>query len=157
MPKIGNINISLDGIAYFGIQSPLLKAHNLAHFVNIYLDIELVRTLDFESYASGQSVGFPCYICISEHEQCAYYLIGNKSSDALFPNYPEVDFWLLRQSENGINDERFADIKKTLYNELCQVEHVFSVIQADPQKLSNFKDFEIDFSEFGTKLLQERR
>jgi hypothetical protein len=154
MAKFGNTDIALDGIAYFGIQSPLLKAHNLAHYINKYLEIELVKTFDFESYAVEQSVAFPCYIHVSEIEQCTYYLIGNKSTSALFPNYPEVDFWFLMQAEKGVKEDRFLDVKRKLYNDLCQVEQVFSVLQAEPQKLANFKDFEIDFLEFCTQLLQ---
>jgi hypothetical protein len=155
MPKLGRIEIGLDGMVYFGIQSPLLKAHNLAHFINKFFDIELAKTIDFESYATEQCVAFPCYICISEVEQCSYHLIGNKNGGAwLFSNYPEVDFWFLVQFENGLNDRRFFSLKEKLYKDLTQVEGVFSVVQVEAHAqplLANFKDFEIDFLEYCTK------
>ena len=157
MLKFGRTEIALDGMAYFGIQSPLLKAHNLAHFINKFFGIELAKTIDFESYATGQCVVFPCYIYVSETEQCAYHLIGNKGETMLFPSYPEVDFWFLVQLENGLNDHRFFALKETLYKDLSQVEQVFSVLQADSQKLAKQEDFLIDFSEYSTRLLQERQ
>ena len=158
MPKLGRIEIALEGMVYFGIQSPLLKAHNLAHYINKFFDIELAKTIDFEKYENEQFIDFPCYIYVSEPEQCAYHLIGNKTGTAqLFSNYPEMDFWFLVQFENGLNDHRFLVLKEKLYKNLTQVEGVFSVVQAEQKNLTNFKDFEIDFSEYCTKLLQERQ
>jgi len=156
MLKLGRIEIGLEGMVYFGIQSPLLKAHNLAHHINKSLDIDLAKTIDFEKFESEQFFDFPCYIYVSETEQCSYHLIGNKTASAqLFSNYPEMDFWFLVQFQNGLNDHRFLAFREKLYKDLAQVEGVFSVLQANPEKLANFKDFEIDFSEYQTKLLRE--
>jgi len=157
MHKFGRTEIVLDGMAYFGIQSPLLKAHNLAHFINKFFEIELAKTIDFESYATGQCAAFPCYICVSETEQCSYHLVGNKGASLLFPSHPEVDFWFLVQFANGLNDHRFLALREKLYKDLTQVEHVFSVLQAEPKKLAKHDDFSIDFSEYSTKLLLARR
>jgi hypothetical protein len=158
MLKLGKIEIALDKMAYFGIQSPLLKAHNLAHFINKFFEIELTKTLDFESYTTEQRIDFSCYTYASEAEQCSYHLIGNKHGNTcLFSNYPEMDFWFLVQFENGLNDHRFLALKEKLYKDLTQVEGVFSVIEANAKKLANFKDFEIDFLEYDRKLLHERR
>ena len=154
MPKLGRIEIHLDGMAYFGIQSPLLKVYNLAHHINKFFDIELAKTIDFESYIHEKSVHFPCYIYVSEVELCSYHLIGNKNGDKrLFANYPEVDFWFLVQFEHGLKDHRFWTLKEQLHNDLSQTEGVFSVVQVESHKIANFKDFEIDFSEYCTKLL----
>jgi hypothetical protein len=158
MPKLGRIEISLEGVAYFGIQSPLLQIYNLAHHINKFFDIELAKTINFESFINEQFVNLPCYIYVSEIEQCSYHLIGNKNGDdRLFSNYPDIDFWFLVQFEHGLNDLRFLALKEKLYNDLIHVDGVFSVIQvgtghAQPP-LANFKDFEIDFSEYCTKLL----
>ena len=158
MHKFGHTEIVLDGMAYFGVQSPLLKAHNLAHHINRFFDIELAKTIDFEKYDDHNFVEFPCYIYVSEVDQCSYHLIGNKNGNVrLFSNYSEMDFWFLVQFENGLNDHRFLALREKLYKDLTQVEGVFSVLQAESQKLANFKDFEIDFSEYCTKLLQERQ
>ncbi|MCL2682426.1 MAG: hypothetical protein FWE63_02920 [Bacteroidales bacterium] len=160
MPKLSKIEITLDGMAYFGIQSPLLKAYNLAHFINKFFDIELAKTLDFEKYEEEQFVDFPCYMHDSETEQCSYYFIGNKNGTVrLFSNYPEMDFWFLVQFENGLNDHRFLALQEKLYNDLTQVEGVFLVVQVEQKKLANIKDFEdfkMDFSEYCRKLLPER-
>ncbi|MDR0438523.1 MAG: hypothetical protein LBH22_09585 [Bacteroidales bacterium] len=160
MLKLGRIEIVLDGMAYFGILSPLLKAYNLAHFINKFFDIELAKTLDFEKYEDEQIVDFPCYMYVSEIEQCSYHLIGNKNEAVrLFSNYPEMDFWFLVQFENGLNDHRFLALKEKLYNDLTQVEGVFLVVQVEQKKLASIKDFEdfkMDFSEYCRKLLPER-
>jgi len=157
MQKFGPTKIVLEGMAYFGIQSPLLKAHNLAHFINNFFDIELTKTIDFESFATGKSISFPCYTFISESDQCSYHLVGNKSTGLLFSCHAEVDFWFLVQFENGLNDHRFLALREKLYKNLTQVEQVFSVLQAEPKKLAKHEDFLFDFSEYCTKLLQERR
>jgi hypothetical protein len=155
--KLGRTEIVLDGIAYLGIQSPLLKAHNLAHFINKFFEIELAKTIDFASYASGHCVMFPCYIHTSERDYRTYYLIGNKGTEPLFSSHPDVDFWFFVQCENRLNDHRFLLLKKKLYKDLAHVEQVFLVIPTEPEQLANFEDFEIDFSEYRTKLLQERK
>ncbi|MCL2413759.1 MAG: hypothetical protein FWC94_00695 [Bacteroidales bacterium] len=156
MPKLGKIEIGLEGMVYFGIQCPLLKAHNLAHHINKSLDIELAKTIDFEKFEDEKFFDFPCYIYDSEIDQCSYHLIGNKTVGVqLFSNYPEMDFWFLVQFENELNDQRFLAFREKLYRDLAQIEGVFSVLHADPEKLANFKDFEIDFSEYQTKLLRE--
>jgi hypothetical protein len=67
-----------------------------------------------------------------------------------------VDFWFLVQFENGLNDRRFLSLKEKLYKDLTQVEGIFSVVlvgEGHVPALANFKDFEIDFSEYCTKLL----
>jgi hypothetical protein len=154
MPKLGKIEIALDGMTYFGIQSPLLRIYNLAHHINKFFDIELAKTIDFESFINEQFVNFPCYIYVSDVEQYSYHLIGNKNGDdRLFSNYPDIDFWFLVQFENSLNEHRFLTEKEKLYNDLSRVDGVFSVFQAEPKKLANFKDFEFDFSEYCTKLL----
>jgi hypothetical protein len=158
MLKFGKTEITLEGMAYFGIQSPLLKIYNLAHHINNFFDIELAKTIDFENCSNEKPVVFPCYVYVSEVDQCSYHLIGNKNgNDKLFSNYPEVDFWFLLYLENGLNNHRFDVLKKKLYDDLTQVEDVFSVLQASPEKLVNFEDFKFDFSEYCTKLLQGER
>jgi hypothetical protein len=158
MPKLVKTKIELDGMAYFGIQSPLLKIHNLAHYVNKFFDIELEKTIDFESFSNEKFVVFPCYIYISEIEQCSYHLIGNKNGEGqLFSNYPEVDFWFLVYFENGLKDRRFLALKAKLYKDLSEIDGVLSVLQAEPKKLTSFEDFKIDFSEYCTKLLRGNR
>jgi hypothetical protein len=158
MLKLEDIEIDLGGIAYFGIQSPLLKAYNLAHFINQFFEIDLKKKTDFESYQNKKQTAFPCYTSISEVDQCSYYLIGNKNGDnRLFSNYSKEDFWLLVQFDNGLNDHRFVLLIDKLYKALAEVEGVFSVIQVEPEKLTKKpKDFEIfkfDFSEYTMKLL----
>lgn len=165
MPKLGNPEIVLDGMAYFGLQCPLLKVHNLAHFINRALHIELVRVFDFESFASGENVPFPCYTGTLEEENCFCYLVGNKSKNLLFSSFPRVDFWFLTYAAMETKKEQFDRTKDWVYNNLCGVEGVFEVVRADRKELkekqisglkeveANFKDFEIDFLEFRTQQL----
>ncbi len=155
--KIGTVDIPLNGVAYFGIQSAFLKPHSMAHFVNQCLDIELIRTFDFDSFNNNEIISFPSFTCISEQEQCSYYLIGKNSKNVLFSNYPEVDFWFLMQSANEVNDKRLHEIRKRLHNELSLIEQVFAVHEVDLKKLKIFDDFKVDFLEYCAKLLHERK
>jgi len=156
MLKLGHIEIGLDGMAYFGIQSPLLRAYNLAHYINKFLDIRLAKTVDFEKYDSKtkQLIAFSCYLYVSETEQCSYHLIENKKGvTRLFSNYPNEDFWFLVKFENGLKDHRLSALKERLYRDIIQVKGVFSVIQVESEKLANFKGFKDDFSEYCTRLM----
>jgi len=153
MLKLGHVDIALDGMAYFGIQSPFSKSYNLAHFINKIFDIELEKTLDFESYATGNRIDFSCYS--SKVEKGTYYFIGSNDSNVLFSNYPDMNFWFLVQFEDGLSEHRLSLLKDKLYNELSQLEQVFLVVEADESKLANFEDFKMDFSEYQTKLLRE--
>ncbi|MCL2413010.1 MAG: hypothetical protein FWC98_02620 [Bacteroidales bacterium] len=157
MPKLDKIDIVLDEIAYFGIQSPFSMPHSLAHFINKIFDIKLAKTIDFESYATGNRVDLPCYIYVSETEKCTYYFIGNSGASALFSNYPDMNFWFLVEFEEGLSDQRLSLLKEKLHNELSELEQVFLVVEADESKLAKFDDFKIDFSEYQTKLLHERK
>ena len=166
MHKIEPIEIDLEGVAYFGIQCPLLKGYNVAHFINKFFEINLAKTIDFESYATGKRIIYPSYACASEAEYCTYYLIENKKTkktDTLFPSYLGVDFWFLAQFKNGLHDHRFLALKEKLHNDLPLVEGVFSVLQAEPENFTKdsdkkkYNDFKIDFSEYRDKLIRERK
>lgn len=154
MLKLGKVDIVLDGIAYFGIQSPFSKPHNLAHFINKIFDIDLEKTPDFESYAIGNQREFPCYTYVSKTEKCTYYFIGNNGVNVLFSNYPDMNFWFLVEFEEGLSEQRLDLLKEKLHNELSELEQVFLVVEADESKLANFDDFKIDFSFYQTKLLR---
>ena len=160
MLKLGRIETALEGMAYFGIQSPLLQDYNLAHHINKFFDIKLAKTGDFEKYdvKANQPIPFSAYRYVSEIEQCSYYLIENKNgSHRLFSNHSHEDFWFLVQFENGLNDRRFHALREKLYNNLVQIDDVFSVSQIEPKKLANFKDFKDDFLEYCTKLLAQKQ
>ena len=148
------VKISLDGIAFFGIQSPFSKPYHLAHFINEIFDIELEKTIDFESYATGNLVGFPCFNYVSETERCTYYFIGNNGGNVLFSNYSDMNFWFLVEFEEGLNKQRLSLLKEKLYNELSELEQVFLVAESDETKLANFDDFKLDFSYYQTELLR---
>jgi len=156
MLKLGDVNIILDGIAYFGIQSPFSKPYHLAHFINEIFDIELEKMTNFESYATGSCINFPCYNYVSRTEKCTYYFVGNNGGNVLFSNYPDMNFWFLVEFEEGLSEQRLSLLKKKLYNELSELEQVFLVVEADDSKLANFEDFKMDFSFYQTKLLQKQ-
>jgi len=159
IPELEDVKISLKGIVFFGIQSPFSKPYNLAHFINEIFDIELEKTIDFESYATGNGIDFPCYNYVSETEKCTYYFIGSDGADVLFSNYSDMNFWFLVEFEQGLNKQRLSLLKEKLYNELSELEQVFLVVETDDSKLANFADFEdfkLDFSYYQTKLLAER-
>jgi hypothetical protein len=155
--KLDRTEATLSNTVYFGIQCPFLKNHILAFHINKLFQIELEKSKDFVSYTTEQSVAFPYYAYVSEVENCTYHLIGPKSKDALFSNYPDMDFWLLVRFEDGLTEQRLASLKEKLYDELCQLEQVFLVVQAEPEKLANHDYFLEDFSLYYTQLLRERQ
>jgi len=152
--KLEDVKISLEGIVFFGIQSPFSKPHNLAHFINKIFDIELEKTIDFESYATGNLIGLPCYNYVSEIEKCTYYFVGHNGANVLFSNYSDMNFWFLVEFEEGLSEQRLSMLKKKLYNELSELEQVFLVVESDETKLANFEDFKMDFSYYQTELLR---
>ena len=155
MYKLGPVDIVLEGMTYFGIQAPFLKPYNLAHFINKIFDIELAKTTDFESYATGKRVDFHGYTYVSETEKIAYYFIGNKNSNVLFSNFSDMNFWFLVQFQDEFNEERLASLKEKMYNELSQLEQVFLVVETDLERLAKYECFLEDFSYYCTQLLQK--
>jgi len=152
--KLDDVKISLEGIVFFGIQSPFSKPYHLAHFINEIFDIELEKTIDFESYATGNGIEFPCYNYASKTEKCTYYFIGNNGGNVLFSNYSDMNFWFLVEFEEGLSEQRLSLLKKKLHNELSELEQVFLVVESDETKLANFDDFKLDFSYYQTELLR---
>ncbi len=154
---LGNIETTLNNVAFFGIESRLLRIYNMAFYLNKFLDIHLENTIDFDSYATGEQVSYPSYIYVSEVDHCTYYLIGNKGSSALFKNYPDIDFWFLVEIESGFNDSHFLTLKDKLCNQFILQEYVFALHDIKSGTLEKLSDFEMDFWDYKTKLLHQRR
>jgi hypothetical protein len=68
-----------------------------------------------------------------------------------------MNFWFLVRFEEGLNEWRLALLKDKLHNDLCQLDNVFLVVQAELKKLAKYDYFSEDFSLYYTQLLLERK
>lgn len=108
------------------------KDYRLCWELNKSLNIDLVREEDLTVVDNKEELSFTFYRYLNREEYLDYYLIGNRSNNAiLIPEQKMIDFWL--KIEGDIYEEQ----KTTILNNLKGLPVVLTAFEINPESLKS--------------------
>tara|TARA_B100000809_G_C15138934_1_gene532012 strand:+ start:3930 stop:4343 length:414 start_codon:yes stop_codon:yes gene_type:complete len=108
------------------------KDYRLCWELNKVLNIDLIRTTDFEISKKSEAISFSFYEFIDETNYLEYFLISNRAKNGfLIPEQKKVDFFLM------VRGNILESLTKEIIGKINSLSLVLTSFNIDPNQLKS--------------------